>query len=73
VAAAGVAGDGTTLVPLADPGLTRSVSAYWYDVLLDTELGRALHREVLAAAAPPGADPAGAPTGQAFAAAWSPS
>jgi len=60
VAAGGVAGGGTVAVPLADPGLTRPVSAYWYDVLLDTDLGRALHREILAATAPPGADPAGA-------------
>jgi DNA-binding transcriptional LysR family regulator len=64
VAAGGVAGGGTVAVPLADPGLARPVSAYWYDVLLDTDLGRALHREVLAAPAPPGAIPA-EPAGQA--------
>jgi DNA-binding transcriptional LysR family regulator len=64
VAAEGAAGGGTVAVPLADPGLARPVSAYWYDVLLDTDLGRALHREVLAAPAPPGAIPA-EPAGQA--------
>ena len=42
-------------VPLADPDLRRRVAAYWYDVLLGTELGRALHAEVLGAAPPEGA------------------
>jgi DNA-binding transcriptional LysR family regulator len=67
VAAGGVTDAETVAVPLADPGLTRSVSAYWYDVLLHTDLGRALHREVLASTAPPGAIPADAagPAGQA--------
>jgi DNA-binding transcriptional LysR family regulator len=59
VAAEGAVGEGTVAVPLADPGLTRPVSAYWYDVLLDTDLGGALHREVLATPVPPGATPAG--------------
>ena len=57
VAAGGVTGTETVAVPLADPGLTRSVSAYWYDVLLHTDLGRALHREVLTTPPPPGATP----------------
>lgn len=77
VAAGGVAGDGTVTVPLTDPGLTRPVSAYWYEVLLATDLGRALHREVLAAPVPAGATPAEAAfvpaVCQACAAAWSPS
>jgi DNA-binding transcriptional LysR family regulator len=49
------AGDGLVTVPLADPDLRRTVAAYWYDVLLGTELGRALHAEVLGAAPPEGA------------------
>jgi DNA-binding transcriptional LysR family regulator len=49
------AGDGLVTVPLADPDLRRRVAAYWYDVLLGTELGRALHAEVLGAAPPEGA------------------
>ena len=49
------AGDGLVTVPLADPDLRRGVAAYWYDVLLGTELGRALHAEVLGAAPPEGA------------------
>jgi DNA-binding transcriptional LysR family regulator len=49
------AGDALVTVPLADPDLRRTVAAYWYDVLLGTELGRALHAEVLGAAPPEGA------------------
>jgi DNA-binding transcriptional LysR family regulator len=44
-------------VPLADAGLVRRVGVYWYDVLLDTELGRRLLDEVLVEPAPPGAVP----------------
>jgi DNA-binding transcriptional LysR family regulator len=49
------AGPGFVTVPLADSGLLRRVAAYWYDVLLGTDLGRALHAEVLGAAPPEGA------------------
>jgi DNA-binding transcriptional LysR family regulator len=56
VAAHGVQVDGeTVLVPLAETGPGRRVSAYWYDALLGTDVGRALLREVLAAPAPAGA------------------
>jgi hypothetical protein len=33
------------------------VAAYWSDVLLDTDAGRRLHRAVLDAPVPPGAEP----------------
>ena len=57
VAASTVVGPGQGLVsvPLADLGPVRRVAAYWSDILLATDLGRALHREVLAAPLPPGA------------------
>jgi len=48
-------------VPLADTGLVRRVYAYWYDVLLDTELGKRLLDEVLAEPAPAGAVPVAPP------------
>ena len=58
VAAHGAHVDGeTVLLPLAEPGMVRRVSAYWYDALPGTELGRELLREVLAAPAPAGAVP----------------
>ena len=54
----GGGGDGTTVrVALADSGLVRRVGAYWYDVLCTTDVGRALHREVLTAPPPAGALP----------------
>ena len=37
------------------------MGAYWYDVLLDTELGKRLLDEVLAEPAPPGAVPVAPP------------
>jgi DNA-binding transcriptional LysR family regulator len=49
------AGDGLVAVPLADLDPVRRVAAYWYEMLLATDLGRALHREVLTASPPPGA------------------
>jgi DNA-binding transcriptional LysR family regulator len=55
----GTVGDGIVTLPLAGPGPTRRVAAYWFDVLLGTDLGRALHREILAAPPPPGALAAG--------------
>jgi DNA-binding transcriptional LysR family regulator len=58
VAARGVVTDDKLVaVPLADAGLVRRVGVYWYDVLLDTELGKRLLDEVLAEPAPPGAVP----------------
>lgn len=45
------------VVPLADQGLARNVSAYWYDALVGTTLGRRLLQEILTAPAPPGAVP----------------
>jgi DNA-binding transcriptional LysR family regulator len=54
-AGSALAGDGIVTLPLAGPGPTRRVAAYWFDVLLGTDLGRALHREILAAPPPRGA------------------
>jgi DNA-binding transcriptional LysR family regulator len=63
VAARVATSDGKTVaVALDDPGLVRRVGAYWYDVLLTTEVGRTLHREVLAAPSPAGCEPARAVT-----------
>ncbi len=65
VAACSVTEGGTggelVAVPLADTGLVRRVYAYWYDVLLDTELGKRLLDEVLAEPAPRGAVPVAPP------------
>lgn len=63
VAASGVTGGDLVAVPLADTGLVRRVGAYWYDVLLDTDLGRRLLDAVLAEPAPPGAVPLAAHDG----------
>lgn len=49
--------DALVAVPVADLAPARRVAAYWYDMLLGTDLGRALHREVLAASPPAGAVP----------------
>jgi DNA-binding transcriptional LysR family regulator len=66
VAAQGVTGGGDlVMVPLDDAGLVRRVGAYWYDVLLDTGLGRRLLDEVLAEPAPSGAAPVAAFPGPA--------
>jgi DNA-binding transcriptional LysR family regulator len=46
---------GFAVVDIDDPGLVREVSAYWCDVLLDTRIGRGLHRAVLDAPVPQGA------------------
>jgi DNA-binding transcriptional LysR family regulator len=40
---------------IEEPTLVREVSAYWWDVLLDTAFGRGLRRAVLDAPLPPGA------------------
>ena len=56
---------GLAVLDLEDPGLTRAVAAYWHDVLLDTDLGRRLHRAVVDAPVPEGAEAAG-PRGRAL-------
>jgi DNA-binding transcriptional LysR family regulator len=43
------------ILDVDDPEMVREVAAYWYDVLLETLLGKALHRVVLAAGPPAGA------------------
>ena len=48
---------GLAVLELDDPEPSRAVSAYWNDVLLDTDAGRRLHHAVLRAAVPPGAEP----------------
>jgi DNA-binding transcriptional LysR family regulator len=48
---------GLAVLELDEPEPSRAVSAYWTDVLLDTDAGRRLHRAVLEAAVPPGAEP----------------
>jgi DNA-binding transcriptional LysR family regulator len=48
---------GLVVLELDEPEPSRAVSAYWNDVLLDTDTGRRLHRAVLQAAVPPGAEP----------------
>jgi DNA-binding transcriptional LysR family regulator len=57
VAAEAVRCDGTVAVPLAVP-LERHVAAYWYAALTSSPLGRTLHRVVLAASVPAGAETA---------------
>jgi DNA-binding transcriptional LysR family regulator len=48
---------GLAVLDLDDPGPARVVAAYWTDVLLDTDTGRRLHRAVLDAPVPRGAEP----------------
>jgi DNA-binding transcriptional LysR family regulator len=48
---------GIVVLEFERPGLRREVSAYWNDVLLDTDIGRRLHRAVIDAPLPPGAEP----------------
>jgi DNA-binding transcriptional LysR family regulator len=48
---------GLAVLELDEPEPSRAVSAYWNDVLLDTDTGRRLHRAVLQAAVPLGAEP----------------
>jgi DNA-binding transcriptional LysR family regulator len=50
---------GLTVLDLDEPELVRTVAAYWNDVLLDTDTGRRLHRAVLDAPLPAGAQPVG--------------
>jgi DNA-binding transcriptional LysR family regulator len=46
---------GLAVLDLDDPDLLREVAVYWYDVLLTAQVGKALHRAVVAAPPPPGA------------------
>ena len=46
---------GVVLLGFDDPEMVREVAAYWYDELLVSEVGRALHQGVLDAALPRGA------------------
>lgn len=43
---------GLTVLDLSDPEMVREVAAYWYDDLLEHQLGRSLHRIVLRAPVP---------------------
>jgi len=55
VAPSNTEGTGVVLLGIDDPALVREVGVYWYDVLLTTEVGRALHETVLKSPLPPGA------------------
>ena len=46
---------GVVLLGFDDPEMVREVAAYWYDELLVSEVGRALHQGVLGAPLPRGA------------------
>ena len=48
--------DGLAVADIDDPGAVREVAAYWYDVLVTTGVGTALHRTVLDAPVPKGAE-----------------
>ena len=48
---------GLALLELDEPEPSRVVAVYWNDVLLDTDAGRRLHRAVVDAPIPMGADP----------------
>jgi DNA-binding transcriptional LysR family regulator len=61
VAAAQIDTAGLAVLDLDDPDLLREVGVYWYDVLLTAQVGKALHRAVLAAPLPPGAVAPGLP------------
>jgi DNA-binding transcriptional LysR family regulator len=49
--------DGLVVLDIDDPDAVREVAAYWYDVLVTTGVGKALHRTVLDAPIPRGAEP----------------
>jgi DNA-binding transcriptional LysR family regulator len=46
---------GVVVLDVDDPDMVREVAVYWYDVLLSTPVGEALHRIVLDVPMPPGA------------------
>jgi len=48
--------DGLAVLDVDDPDAVREVAAYWYDVLVTTGVGKALHRTVLDAPVPKGAE-----------------
>jgi DNA-binding transcriptional LysR family regulator len=48
---------GLAVLDLDEPRPFRAVAAYWNDALLDTDAGRRLHRAVIDAPAPAGAEP----------------
>ena len=48
--------DGLAVLDIDDPDAVREVAAYWYDVLVTTGVGKALHRTVLDAPVPKGAE-----------------
>jgi DNA-binding transcriptional LysR family regulator len=48
---------GLAVLELDEPDSPRAVAAYWNDVLLDTDTGRRLHRAVVDAPVPAGAEP----------------
>lgn len=47
---------GLVVLDIDDPDAVRDVAAYWYDVLVTTGVGAALHRTVLEAPVPDGAE-----------------
>jgi DNA-binding transcriptional LysR family regulator len=48
--------EGLAVLDIDDPDAVREVAAYWYDVLVTTGVGTALHRTVLDASVPKGAE-----------------
>jgi hypothetical protein len=48
---------GLAVLELDEPDSPRAVATYWNDVLLDTDTGRRLHRAVVDAPVPAGAEP----------------
>lgn len=48
---------GVAVLEIDDPDMVREVAAYWYEVLVSTPVGEALHRTVLDVPVPPGATP----------------
>jgi DNA-binding transcriptional LysR family regulator len=48
--------DGLSVLDIDEPDAIREVAAYWYDVLVTTGVGKALHRTVLDAPVPKGAE-----------------
>jgi DNA-binding transcriptional LysR family regulator len=54
---------GLTVLEIDEPEPLRAVAAYWNDVLLDTDTGRRLHRAVIDAPVPAGAERVDQPDG----------
>jgi DNA-binding transcriptional LysR family regulator len=54
---------GLAVLDIGEPGIVREVAAYWYEVLVTTEVGTLLHRTVLETPIPPGAEPVEPPSG----------